>query len=115
VPPARTASESSSRAGDHDRVYRIASNLVECAVRRAYAPSSNVVARSGPRGLTVSNTEIESVPSGTWLELVVARRVALAMGGDVSVDCDLVRGTTFTLRLPRAGEPARGGYTMVQA
>jgi signal transduction histidine kinase len=74
-------------------------------VRRAYAPGATVVVRSGARGLTVSNSGIGSLPSGAWLGLMIARTLTVAMGGDVSVESGSARGTTFTLRLPRAGEP----------
>jgi two-component system sensor histidine kinase BaeS len=92
--------------GDPDRVGRVTSNLVECAVRRAYAPGATVVVRSGARGLTVSHSGIGSLPSGAWLGLMIARTLTIAMGGDVSVESGGPRGTTFTLRLPGPGEPA---------
>ena len=44
---------------------------------------------------------------GTGLGLVISRRFAQMMGGDISLTSELGRGSTFTVRLPRMGGPAR--------
>jgi PAS domain S-box-containing protein len=43
---------------------------------------------------------------GTGLGLAVTRRLARLLGGDVFVQSAVGEGSTFTLRLPRAGPPA---------
>jgi signal transduction histidine kinase/CheY-like chemotaxis protein len=44
---------------------------------------------------------------GSGLGLVISRRFAQMMGGDIRVESELGRGSTFTVRLPRvAGAPA---------
>ena len=86
---------------DPGHVDRVVSNLLACALRQAYAPGSTVEIRAGERGLGVSSTGAGVSPDAR-LGLVIARTLALAMGGDVSVEIDHSRGTTFMLRLPRA-------------
>lgn len=47
------------------------------------------------------------VTGGAGLGLAISRDIARTMGGDVSVESEVGRGSTFTLRLPLAGmEPA---------
>ena len=44
---------------------------------------------------------------GTGLGLVISRRFAQMMGGEISLHSEIGRGSTFTVRLPRSGGPAR--------
>jgi signal transduction histidine kinase/CheY-like chemotaxis protein len=44
---------------------------------------------------------------GTGLGLVISRRFAQLMGGDIQLQSELGRGSVFTVRLPRESEPAR--------
>jgi signal transduction histidine kinase/CheY-like chemotaxis protein len=44
---------------------------------------------------------------GTGLGLVISRRFAQMMGGDIHLRSEFGRGSTFTVRLPRSGGPAR--------
>jgi signal transduction histidine kinase/CheY-like chemotaxis protein len=44
---------------------------------------------------------------GTGLGLVISRRFAQLMGGDIQLQSELGRGSVFTVRLPRVSEPAR--------
>ena len=46
---------------------------------------------------------------GTGLGLVISRRFAQMMGGDINLHSEFGRGSTFTVRLPRTGGPARAG------
>jgi len=49
--------------------------------------------------------------SGTGLGLFIARRLARAMGGDITVVSTLNAGSVFTFSLNRAAEPAGGSLT----
>jgi two-component system sensor histidine kinase BaeS len=101
--------------GDPERVDRISSNLVECAMRPACTGGSRVVVSSGPSGLTVSNAAIVAPPAGVALRLLIATTLAAAIGGEVSVRSGPAWGISFTLRLPGAAKAAAGRSDPVQA
>ncbi len=44
---------------------------------------------------------------GTGLGLVISRRFAQMMGGDIQLQSEFGRGSVFTVRLPRVSGPAR--------
>ena len=112
-----------SATGEFRRVLQILVNLVGNAVR--YSPPGGVVSIAVGRvgdmaAITVADAgkgiapadqarifaKFERVdpsePGGTGLGLYIARRLARAMGGDLSVASEPGRGATFTLTLPTA-------------
>jgi two-component system sensor histidine kinase BaeS len=118
------AGESPAAAvADPDRVLQVVSNLVENALRSTPAGGS-VWVRAEPGVLTVEDTGVglaaEDLPYaferfylhdrnpdgrrriGSGLGLAVVKELTERMGGSVSVESELGRGTTFTVRLPTA-------------
>ena len=115
--------------GDPDRALQVASNLVENALRSTPAGGS-VRVRAAAGRLVVEDTGIglapEDVPHtferfylhdrnpdgrrriGSGLGLAIVKELTERMGGTVTVESELGRGTTFVVRLPAApaGAPA---------
>jgi protein-histidine pros-kinase len=50
--------------------------------------------------------EADSRTEGTGLGLVLSRNLMTAMGGTISIESEVSRGTSFTLELPLSGPPA---------
>ena len=117
---------------DPDRLLQVVSNLVENALRSTPAGGS-VWVRAEPGMITVEDTGVglaaEDLPHaferfylhdrnpdgrrriGSGLGLAVVKELTERMGGTVSVESELARGTTFAVWLPtaeidnRPGEP----------
>jgi signal transduction histidine kinase len=105
---------------DGDRVLQIVMNLLDNAfrwtpsdgkVRLAYATSNGIaaitVSDTGP-GISDSDREAVFHPfyskrgeGGTGLGLSIGRELASALGGRLSVESQVGKGSTFTLALPR--------------
>jgi two-component system phosphate regulon sensor histidine kinase PhoR len=115
--------------GDRAQLGLLLSNLIDNALR--YTPAKGTIcvrldATEGRSVLQVADTG-EGIPAGelpriferfyrvdkardrqtggTGLGLAIVRHVAEAHGGEVRVDSELSRGSTFTVTLPVAGPP----------
>lgn len=105
---------------DGDRVLQIVTNLLDNAfrwtprdgkVRLAYATSNGIAAITvSDTGPGISDGDREAVfhpfyskrgEGGTGLGLSIGRELASALGGRLSVESQVGKGSTFTLSLPR--------------
>ena len=105
---------------DPDRVLQVLANLIENAVRSTPAGGSVTVA-AAPGEVRVADTGPGIAPEdlehafdrfylhgryaankkvGTGLGLAIVKQLTEAMGGSVSAESEVGRGTTFTVRLP---------------
>jgi signal transduction histidine kinase len=109
---------------DPDRLLQVVSNLVENALRST-PPRGSVRVIAEPGMLLVEDTGVGLAPDdlphaferfylhdrnpdgrrriGSGLGLAVVKELTERMGGTVSVQSELGRGTTFTVRLPTEG------------
>lgn len=110
--------------GDHERLLQVLTNLVTNAVRhggpdatisiRGWREGSRVAVSVTDTGPGIPPEELENVfqrlyrgdrartgaPGGAGLGLSIAASLTKAMRGELTVDSEVGRGTTFTLRLP---------------
>jgi PAS domain S-box-containing protein len=128
------ADDESPVTGDYNRLYQVASNLLGNAVK--FTPTGGQVhirvqPEPGRVALLVQDTGI-GIPAGqvaemfqhfkhasrpgtagergTGLGLTIVRRLVELHGGQIAVESEEGRGTTFTIRLPVAGpDRARNG------
>jgi signal transduction histidine kinase len=118
------ASERTLVRADPEKVWRVLQNLISNAVK--YTPASGRISltwqrvhdrievRVSDNGRGVPNQELEAIfrpfyqvdpnTDGSGLGLSISRSLAHEMGGDLQVASEPGRGSTFTLRLPRADE-----------
>ncbi len=121
------ADEPAPATADQDRALQIGSNLVENALRSTPA-GGTVRVRAGAGMLAVEDTGVGLPPQdlphtferfylhdrnpdgrariGSGLGLAIVKELTDRMGGSVSVDSKVGRGTTFVVRLPVEGVDA---------
>ena len=111
--------------GDRDRLRQLLSNLVDNAIKftksgghvkidtRMDGPSASLVVADTGRGIAPEhlarvfepfvqvNMRLTRIHGGTGLGLAISRNFARAMGGDLTVESEEGRGSTFSLSLPR--------------
>ena len=121
-------------AGDRPRLVQVVTNLLSNAVK--FTPRGGLIGVTVTRGgrnviLRVSDTGRGIAPdlvphlfqrysratgpgpgSGSGLGLMIVREIVEAHGGTVSVESELGRGTTFTVRLPQRA-PSAGKQILV--
>lgn len=111
--------------GDEDQLYRLVSNLIVNAIK--YTPTSGTVKvileRSDRRaiirvcdtGIGIAESEQKKIfdrfyrinsdrsrhSGGSGLGLAIAKAIALTHGGNLTVQSELNKGSTFTLQLPQ--------------
>jgi signal transduction histidine kinase len=116
-------------AADPAKLRIIILNLLSNAAKFTTTGRIEIVAETGPDAVTlaVRDTGIGIAPEhherifesfrqvdgsdrrrhgGTGIGLPIARKLARLMGGDIAVASQPGRGSTFSIRLPRNGEPA---------
>lgn len=131
----REVDEKARAMGDPLRVEQIVASLVSNAVKfseeasdvavRAWVDGDEVVMTVTDEGRGIPADKVEEVfekfkrlenplrmeTGGAGLGLFIVRQLAQAMGGTVSVESELGSGSTFTVRLPVAGNSDTGaGY-----
>ena len=115
---------------DRERVEQIVVNLLSNAIKftepggrittSVSATEKAVMIRVGDTGIGIAEDKLMDIfepfvqadatltrtRSGAGLGLAIARKLATAMGGDLTVESRVGTGTTFTLSLPRDGASA---------
>lgn len=110
---------------DADRIEQVFTNLLDNALRhtppagvvtaRAYETSQHIRIEISDTGTGISPEDLPYIwerfykadkarkrgAGGTGLGLAIARQIVLQHGGDIRVDSELGRGTTFTIGFPR--------------
>ena len=116
--------------GDPERLSHVLGNVIENAIKFSDEGPITVSGRDlgamvevtvTDAGVGIEEERLDSVfsgpgptgqkatPSGTGLGLYLSKRLVEAHGGKISVASEPGKGSTFTLTLPRAAEPAEVG------